>query len=98
MTFLTKNLDFRTNNSSFTPLFTQFVVCLTSNNSTSQNIGGRMHGPTPHLKFGGVPPLHPLSLRPWIDVFAVFIYAYVLIIGPTLRHTLPLVNYVFWQQ
>ena len=38
--FLTKNLDFRTTNSSLTPFFTQYVLCLIYNNSTSPNIGG----------------------------------------------------------
>jgi len=48
--FLTKNLDFRTKNSSLTPFFRQFVLCLTSESSTSQDI--------PHLKFcGAVPPV-----------------------------------------
>src|SRR6218665_146191 len=45
---------------------TQFVVSLISNNSTSQNIGGRMHGPSRHLKFGGTVLPAPLSLRPCV--------------------------------
>jgi len=62
--FLTKNLYFRTQHSSFRPFFSQFVLCLTSNNSTSQNIwGGRMHGPSPTSNFEGlshpVPPKSP---------------------------------------
>ena len=36
--------------------FSQFVLYLTSNNSTSRNIGGQMHGPSPYLKFGGQSP------------------------------------------
>ena len=41
--------------------FCQFVLYLTSNNSTSRNIGGRMHGPSLHLKFWGpsCPPKSP---------------------------------------
>src|SRR6218665_113455 len=33
--------------SSLTPFLSQFVLCLTFYNSTSQNVGGRMHGPSP---------------------------------------------------
>src|SRR6218665_325305 len=29
-------------------------------------LGGPMHGPSPHLKFGGTVPLSPLGLRPCI--------------------------------
>ena len=37
---------------------TLFVLSRASNNTTSQNIGGRMHGPYPHLNFfGGRPPV-----------------------------------------
>src|SRR6218665_1800341 len=64
-TFLSPNLDLTTKNSSLTPIFSQLVVSLTSNNSTSQNIGGRMHGPSLDLKFWGTVPPVPLSLRPW---------------------------------
>ena len=40
-----------------------FVFCLTSHNSTSQNIGGTDAWAVPHLKFGGtVPPSPPYSL------------------------------------
>src|SRR6218665_3352519 len=61
-TFLSQNLDLTTKNSSLTPIFSQLVVSLTSNNSTSQNIGGRMHGPSLDLKFwGDSPPSPPKS-------------------------------------
>jgi len=65
--FLTKNLDFKTKNSSlkpflFTPYFAshQIKVLL-------KILVGRMHGPSPHLKYfwGTVPPV-PLSLHQWI--------------------------------
>src|SRR6218665_1413611 len=42
------------------PFFTLFILSHTSDNTTSQNIGGTMHGPSPHLKFwGDRPPLPP---------------------------------------
>src|SRR6218665_1664584 len=47
-----------------TPLFTQFILCNASDNirPTSLNIGGRMCGPRPHLKFwGDRPPVSPKS-------------------------------------
>src|SRR6218665_518763 len=44
-------------NSFMTLFFTQFVLSYASNNTTSRNIGrGRMHGPSPHLKFFGDHP------------------------------------------
>src|SRR6218665_3327375 len=44
-----------------TPFFTLFILSRTSDNTTSQNIGGGpMHGPSPHLKFwGDRPPQSP---------------------------------------
>src|SRR6218665_1531141 len=45
-----------------TPLFTLFILSRTSYNTTSQNIGGPRHGPSPHLKFGeDRPPSPPRS-------------------------------------
>jgi len=38
-----------------TPLFTLFLLSRTSDNTTSQNIGGRMHRPSPTSNFGGPP-------------------------------------------
>jgi len=49
--FLTKNLNFRQKYPSLTPFFSQFVLCLTSDYSTSQIIGGRMHGPSTPPQF-----------------------------------------------
>src|SRR6218665_3357171 len=38
------------------PFFTLFIPSRTSDNTTSQNLGGGpMHGPSPHLKFWGGP-------------------------------------------
>src|SRR6218665_2318053 len=52
-----EHLYFRTNNSSITPFFSQFVLCQASNNTTSRNIGGWMHAwAVPHLKFWGDRP------------------------------------------
>src|SRR6218665_3161833 len=48
-------------------LFFLFVLSLVSNNTTSSNIGGRMHGQSPHLKLGDRPPVFP-CLRPWVHV------------------------------
>ena len=60
--FLTKNLNFRQKYSSLTPFPSQFERCLASHNSTSQNIGGRMHAlAVPHFKFGGPSPIPPKS-------------------------------------
>src|SRR6218665_2047429 len=61
--FLTKNLDFRTKDFSLRPFFSQFVLCLTSNNSTSQNIGGT-DGPFSHLKLVGGPSPQPPKSPP----------------------------------
>src|SRR6218665_3371506 len=49
-----------------TQFFTLFMLSRTSDNTTSQNIGGPMHGRSPHLKFflGGPSPQSPLGLRP----------------------------------
>src|SRR6218665_4076534 len=48
-----------------TPFFTLLILSRASDNTTSLNIGeGPMHGPSPHLKFGGPPPQSPLGLRP----------------------------------
>ena len=48
--FLTKSLYFR-KNFSLRPFLSQFVLCLTSSNSTSRNIGGTDAWAVPHLKF-----------------------------------------------
>ena len=61
---------------SFSPSFSQFVLCLTSNNSIYQNIGGRMHGPSPTSKFGGPFPQSPLSLRPCTHTYIFKDYNY----------------------
>jgi len=45
--------------------FSQFVLCLTSNNSTSRNIeGGRMHGPSPTSNFVRGRPLSSPTKSP----------------------------------
>jgi len=64
--FFTKNLYFRTRNSFMTLFFTQFVLSHASDNTTSRNFGGRMHGPSPtsNVRGGSSPPV-PLGLRPW---------------------------------
>src|SRR6218665_3388739 len=66
--FLTKNLYFCNPKILLNTFFRQFVLCLTSNNSSSQNIEGRMHGPSLLLKFWGtiptVPPKSPPMLAP----------------------------------
>jgi len=64
--FLTKNLYFRTKQTIRAPwvLFSQFVLCLTSNNSTSRNVGGTDAWTVPHFKFWGDRFLQsPLSIR-----------------------------------
>src|SRR6218665_2210344 len=47
------------------PSFTLFILSRTSDNTTSQNIGGRMNGPSPTLNFVGAVPQFPLGFRPW---------------------------------
>src|SRR6218665_144387 len=43
-----------------TPFFTLFILSRASHNTTSLNVGGPMHGPSPHLKFwGDRPPRSP---------------------------------------
>src|SRR6218665_2199049 len=44
-----------------TIFFTLFVLSRASDNTTSLNIGGSMHGPSPHLKFWGA--VHPSPPR-----------------------------------
>src|SRR6218665_4027558 len=43
-----------------TPVFTHFVLSHASANTASQNIGGRIHGPSPHLKLWGDLPRRPI--------------------------------------
>ena len=51
------------------PFFTPFIPSRTSDNTTSQNIGGTNAWAVPHLKFwGGPSPQSLLGLRPWFDV------------------------------
>src|SRR6218665_2031357 len=48
--------------------FAQFVLCLTSNNSSSQNIGRTDAWAVPHLKFGeGASSQSPPNLSPPVD-------------------------------
>src|SRR6218665_1164912 len=48
-----------------TQFFTLFMLSRTSDNTTSQNIGGTNAWASPHLKFwGDRPPQPPLGLRP----------------------------------
>src|SRR6218665_939490 len=48
-----------------TQFFTLFMLSRTSDNTTSQNIGGTNAWVVPHLKFfGGTVPPVPLGLRP----------------------------------
>src|SRR6218665_3158422 len=76
--FLTKSLNFRQKYSSLTPFLRQVVLCLTSHNSTSENIGGTDAWAVPHLNFLGEDRTSaPLSLRPCERVFHVpIIYTY----------------------
>ena len=61
---------------SLTPIFTLFELSRPSHNTSSQNIGGPMHGPSPTSNFGGtVPPVPLLGLRPCLsnqNVTAIF--------------------------
>ena len=62
MTFWPKTY-LRTKNSSLRTFLVRSYFA-SSNNSTSPNIGGRMHGRPPPQILGVCPP-DPLSLRPW---------------------------------
>src|SRR6218665_446841 len=63
--FTRKNTKFSVKNSLIRPFFTLFVLSRASDNTISLNIGGSMHGPSPHLKFWGDRPPDPLlGLRP----------------------------------
>ena len=65
MTFSSREKPISENNSFLTPLFTLFVLSRTSNNTTSQNIGGTDAWAVPHLKFWeDRPPSPPLGPRP----------------------------------
>src|SRR6218665_2044279 len=48
--------------------FSQFVLCITSNNSTSQNIGGTDAWAVPTHQIWGDRPPSPLSLRSWFVI------------------------------
>src|SRR6218665_953793 len=59
---LTKNLNFRQKYSFLTPFLSQFVLCLTSHNITSQNIGGTDAWEVTPPQFSGEPsPSSPKS-------------------------------------
>ena len=59
MTIFLTQKDFRTKNSSFRPFFSQFVLFLKSNNSTSRNSGGTdaWTVPPPQIFWGDHPPV-----------------------------------------
>src|SRR6218665_3830202 len=54
-----------------TPLFTRFILSRASDNTTSQNIGGRMHGPSPTSNFGGTVPSVPDRSPPLVGTLTV---------------------------
>src|SRR6218665_855900 len=58
------------------PFFTLFTLSRTSDNTTSQNIGGTNACSIPHLKFfwGGPPPVPPRS--PPLDTALLLVSAY----------------------
>src|SRR6218665_2227865 len=64
---------FQKKNSLIKPFFTLLILSHTSNNTTSLNIWGPIHGPSPHLKFWGTfppcrsPPLGPSLLSNLLD-------------------------------
>src|SRR6218665_2101485 len=63
--FLTKNYYFRTKHSCMDEtLFSQFVLCHASNNTTFRNIGGRVHGPSSPQNVWGIVPLVPPKSPP----------------------------------
>src|SRR6218665_2448938 len=63
--FFTRKSTISEKNALTTTFFTLFVLSRASDNTTSQNIRGWIHGPASHLKFGGPSPESPLGLRPW---------------------------------
>src|SRR6218665_3527464 len=60
------NLCFRKKNSLMTPVFTHFLLSHASANTASRNIGGRIHGPSPHLKLWGPSPRRPPMSPPTV--------------------------------
>src|SRR6218665_1593145 len=69
---LTRKTTISEKNSFMTPFFNLFVLSRASDNTTSQNIGGRMHGPFPHLKFfGDRPPVSPTCRSPPLVLWPV---------------------------
>src|SRR6218665_2848588 len=50
----------------FNTFFTLFILSRASDNTTSLNIGGPMHGPSPTSNFGETVPQSPLGLRPCV--------------------------------
>ena len=65
--FFTRKTPISENNSFIAPFFTLFVLSRTSDNTTSQNIGGTDTWaiPPPQI-LGGPSPSLPLGLRPWL--------------------------------
>src|SRR6218665_2881766 len=59
--FLHQKTTISKKNSLIAPFFTLFVLSRTSDNTTSLNIGGPMHGPSPPQIFGGRTPSPPRS-------------------------------------
>ena len=69
-------------------LFTQFLVSLTSNNSTSQSMGGRMHGSFPTSNFGEGRCLQSsLSHRPWLQVIRLIWLAHRIVFRRQIRRS-----------
>src|SRR6218665_2551341 len=62
--FFTRKTPISENNSFTTPFLLCSCFRTHPTNTTSQNMGGRMHGPSPHLKFWGTVPPIPLGLHP----------------------------------
>jgi len=62
--FLTTKTSISDKKSLLTLFFTQFVLSHAPDNTTSPNIGGRIHGPSPSQIFGGPSPQYPYKSPP----------------------------------
>src|SRR6218665_1525234 len=76
---------------------TLFILSRASDNSILLKIlGGRMHGPSRHLKFGGPPPV-PLRSPPLrcMVLYCIVLYSSIYI-APLNSHKQPQANRRFW--
>src|SRR6218665_1359644 len=69
--FFTTKTPISENNSLMTPFYSVRAFARIRQTLLLNLLGGRMRGPSPHLKFGGIVPQSPLGLRPCIPYSTV---------------------------